>query len=83
VVKFKYLRITIKMKIAFTKNLRADYIWGMLATTEFRIFCIPVSALSLSLSLSLYIYIYKTYRLKYTRVFPKVSGLGSWGENCT
>jgi hypothetical protein len=41
VAKFKYFRTVVK-KITFMKKLRADYIWGMLATFLFRTFCLPI-----------------------------------------
>jgi hypothetical protein len=44
-VKFKYLRKTVKINIAFAKKSGADLIWGVLATMQFRNFCVPVCCL--------------------------------------
>jgi hypothetical protein len=32
-----------KIKIAFTMKLRADYIWEVVATIQFRVFYFPIS----------------------------------------
>jgi hypothetical protein len=40
VEEFKYLGTTLKIKIIFRKELRADSIQAMLATIRRRIFCI-------------------------------------------
>jgi hypothetical protein len=45
VAKFKHLRKTVRNKNCITEQLRADYIRGMLATMQFRIFCLPVGYL--------------------------------------
>jgi hypothetical protein len=42
VAKFKYLGTTVTIITAFMKNLRADYIQGMLANILFRIFSLPI-----------------------------------------
>jgi small-conductance mechanosensitive channel len=44
-VKFKYLRKTVKINIAFAKKSGADLIWGVLATKQFINFCVPVCCL--------------------------------------
>jgi hypothetical protein len=36
--KFRYFGMTVNIKIAFMKKLRADYIWRTLAIMQFRIF---------------------------------------------
>jgi hypothetical protein len=41
----KYFGTTETKQISVTKKLRADYIWGMLATILFRVFCLPVTSL--------------------------------------
>jgi hypothetical protein len=40
-----YWRTTVTNKITFTKKLTVNYIQGMLATNQFRTFCLPVSYL--------------------------------------
>jgi hypothetical protein len=45
VAKFKYLGVTVTMKITFTKKLEAHYFREVLATIQFRIFFLPVSPL--------------------------------------